>query len=293
MFKTLLLFLLGLIIIAFLAINYTPLSFVYTYFLQSSNKMQGQIQLLQLDHIQYFLYLPPDYQETPDTPYPVIYHLHGAMPLPWGVAKSIIRTDVIASATLLEKLAEEGKAEPSIIVAPYDGMGTSMWSNSWTGEIMGESDLIDKLIPFIETTYPISRDRAKTTLQGFSMGGFGAIKIGFKYPEKFAKIISFDGAIHTWQTISSRRKGITAAIFQSEERFLLNSPWEQSQRYTEVKEKFPITLYVIEAWVKEYNRNFRTHLDSIGLDFTYIETDCQHDMGCMSSVEEVSIVYEL
>lgn len=292
MFKTILISLIGLAITGVLAIKYTPLSFVYTYFLQPAEKMEGQIQLLQLNHIRYFLYLPPNFQQNADHSYPVIYHLHGAMPFDWGISQSIIRKDVSFSASLLEKLVKQGKASPSIIVAPYDGMGTSMWSNSWSGEIMGESDLIDKLIPYIEATFPITKDRQQITIQGFSMGGFGATKIGFKYPEKFGKIISFDGAIHNWETISSKRKSITQNIFQTEERFDLNSPWKRSEEYRNVREDFPMKMYVVEAWVKEYNRNYRDHLDSLGLEFTYIETDCQHDMGCMSRKEAVSVVYQ-
>jgi len=181
---------------------------------------------------------------------------------------------------------------PSIIVAPFDGTGTTMWSDSWSGHLKVESNLLEKLMPHIESTYRASDQREKRTLQGFSMGGFGALKIGFKHPQLFSKIISLDGAIHSWKTISNRRKKITEEVFKTEEAFDQNSPWKSSERYVSQADQFPMKVFVVEAWVKDYNQNFKAHLEQLALPFEYIVTDCGHDMNCMMKQGVISRSYE-
>ncbi len=56
------------------------------------------------------------------------------------------------------------------------------------------------------------------------MGGFGATKIGFKFPEYFSKIISWDGAIHSRSTLKSTRPSIVEQMFVSETNFNSHSP---------------------------------------------------------------------
>ena len=37
-------------------------------------------------------------------------------------------------------------------------------------------------LPFVEKEYLVYKKRENTVIQGFSMGGFGAVKFAFKYP---------------------------------------------------------------------------------------------------------------
>ncbi len=284
-------YLLILILIVVLAIKYTPLSFVYTYFIKPSKMIKGEIKFFTHNKIKYFVYLPKDYNENEK--YPVLFHLHGAMPFAWKMSKVFIEKDLNFCAGLLESLVEKKQALPMLMVAPYDGVGMSMWTDDWKNETMAESDLIEKLVPHIQEKYSVYKDRENTILQGFSMGGFGATKIGFKYPELFGKIISLDGAIHNWETISKRRKKTAESVFGIEDQFNKNSPWKYSESYAKQQDKFPLRIFIVRAWVKEYNNNFRKHLQGLGIDFTFIETSCQHDVSCMLNNEKVSIVYRL
>lgn len=273
------------------AVKYTPLSFVYSYFIQPKKMIKGSIEYFEFDGLKYFVYTPSNY-DAAARKYPVIYHLHGALPMPWKVTKKMIYKDVTFSAYLLEKLVEKSEATPSIIVAPYDGVGMSMWSDDWQNKTTIESDIINKLIPHINATYATNTDRNSTTIQGFSMGGFGATKLGFKYPELFGKIVSLDGAIHNWETLSRSRKKIADKVFNAEDQFNKNSPWINSERYAKQQDKFPLRIFIVRAWLKEYNNNFHKHLQDLGVDCTFIETSCQHDVSCMLAKEDVSIVYQ-
>jgi hypothetical protein len=51
-------------------------------------------------------------------------------------------------------------------------------------------------------------------------------------------------------------------------------------------------VFVVEAWVKDYNQNFKAHLEQLALPFEYIVTDCGHDMNCMMKQGVISRSYE-
>jgi S-formylglutathione hydrolase FrmB len=58
-----------------------------------------------------------------------------------------------------------------------------------------ESYLIKELIPEIDKKYRTLDRRDHRSIAGLSMGGFGAIKLGLKYPDMFVVVGSFSGAI--------------------------------------------------------------------------------------------------
>jgi putative tributyrin esterase len=63
-----------------------------------------------------------------------------------------------------------------------------------------EDYIIKDLIADVESRFPASIDRSKRAIVGVSMGGFGAVKLGLKYPELF----SFVGAISPALDVPSR-----------------------------------------------------------------------------------------
>jgi S-formylglutathione hydrolase FrmB len=58
-----------------------------------------------------------------------------------------------------------------------------------------ESYIIRELIPKIDKTYRTIADRDHRMIAGLSMGGYGSIKFGLKYPEMFSLVGSFSGAL--------------------------------------------------------------------------------------------------
>ena len=66
--------------------------------------------------------------------------------------------------------------------------------NSDFGRLIGE-----ELVDFTRSVFPLSTRREDTYIGGVSMGGFGALRNGLKYAERFSKIISFSAAIHMFE----------------------------------------------------------------------------------------------
>lgn len=62
--------------------------------------------------------------------------------------------------------------------------------NEFFGEYIG-----NELVEFTRKMFPISTEREDTFIAGLSMGGFGAIRNGFKYHKQFSKIIALSSAL--------------------------------------------------------------------------------------------------
>jgi S-formylglutathione hydrolase FrmB len=62
------------------------------------------------------------------------------------------------------------------------------------GELLGEY-IGNELVKYTCRLFPITRDREDTWIGGLSMGGYGAIRNGLKYAERFGRIIALSSAI--------------------------------------------------------------------------------------------------
>jgi endo-1,4-beta-xylanase len=130
--------------------------------------------------VSYLIYLPPDYDRDTATRYPVLYELHASGDTPSQEAGSVT--------PMFHRAIRTGKIPPMIIVYPNGLHGATMYSDTKNGEFPVESVIIKDLIPHIDATYRTVASRAGRALDGFSMGGFGAAHLGFKYPELFGVV---------------------------------------------------------------------------------------------------------
>ena len=78
---------------------------------------------------------------------------------------------------------------PLLIVMPDGGQG--FFADARAG-FAYESSFVEDLIPFVESTFQTSGKRA---IGGFSMGGYGAIKLALKYPSLFVSAHSHAGPL--------------------------------------------------------------------------------------------------
>ena len=58
-----------------------------------------------------------------------------------------------------------------------------------------ESYIVKELVPAIEVEFRVLPGRENRAIAGLSMGGYGSIKFGLKYPDMFALVGSFSGAL--------------------------------------------------------------------------------------------------
>jgi enterochelin esterase-like enzyme/dienelactone hydrolase len=128
--------------------------------------------------VSYLIYLPPDYEKGGR--YPVLYCLHASGGTPQRAATGNVQR--------LDRAFRAGRADPLIIVFPNGLRGATMYCDSRDGKYPVESVIVRDLVPHIDATYRTVAGREGRALDGFSMGGFGAAHLGFKYPEVFGVV---------------------------------------------------------------------------------------------------------
>jgi enterochelin esterase-like enzyme len=140
------------------------------------------------------VYTPPKYSVTEK--YPVLYLLHGI----GGDETEWQR--FCTPGTILDNLIAEGKAMPMIIVMPN---GRAQKNDRAEGNVFAaapafarfEGDLLNDLIPAIESRYSASADRVHRALAGLSMGGGQSLNMGLANLDRFAWIGAFSAAPNT------------------------------------------------------------------------------------------------
>lgn len=135
--------------------------------------------------VSYHLYTPAGYNapDQADRRFPVVYWLHGSR----GTTAAVARV-----AAHFESAIEAGKVPPCLVVL-VNGLAQGMYVDWKDGSTPVESVIIKDLVPHIDATYRTLANRDGRLLDGFSMGGYGAARLGFKYPEMF-KAVSIIGA---------------------------------------------------------------------------------------------------
>ncbi len=134
------------------------------------------------------IYLPPNYSTS--NKYSVMYLLHGI----GGNEDEWYQNG--APHVILDNLIAEGKIQPFICVLPNGNATGTGVSDGWTNFTR---DLIDSLIPYVESNYSVSTDAKNRTVCGLSMGGGQSFNIGLPNLDKFPYVGAFSAAPNTMQ----------------------------------------------------------------------------------------------
>ena len=128
----------------------------------------------------YNVILPPGYRAAATTRYPVLYllHGHGGHYTDW-----LTRTNV----------ADYAAQYRMIVVMPE---GNNSWYVDGAAGLNDkyESYILQELMPDVDKRYRTIQSRYGRAIAGLSMGGYGAIKYGLKYPSTFVFAGSMSGA---------------------------------------------------------------------------------------------------
>lgn len=131
----------------------------------------------------YRVIVPEGYSDRANaqTRYPVIYLLHGLF-------------GHFDNWTDKTKIDEFSRTYKFIIVTPEGADGWYTDSVSAPADKY-ESYIVQELVPKIDKEFRTVPDRKSRAIAGLSMGGYGALKFGLKYPDKFGLAGSFSGAL--------------------------------------------------------------------------------------------------
>ena len=200
---------------------------------------------------------------------PTLYLLHGA---------SNDHTIWMRRTSIERYVAEMGIAVvmPMVNRSYYTDM--TYGYNYWTF-------LSEELPKVARSFFPLSDLREDNFVAGVSMGGYGAMKFGLSYPEKFAAIISLSGGLDIKDFFFNEKcedqKPELLNIFgkegpkEDEDLFILA---EKMMKSDEVKPKIYQNCGT-EDFLYEQNVKFRDFARELKIDLTYDESSGDHEWG--------------
>jgi S-formylglutathione hydrolase FrmB len=136
--------------------------------------------------VPYCALLPPSYDEQSARKFPVLYYLHGL----GDNERSMVAT---GAWNIYLDMVQDGKVGEYLIVTPKGYQ--SFYVNSVDGRVRYEDFFIKEFLPFIEHKYHVRAERSTRGLLGVSMGGYGAMRFAFKYPQLFGSVSAHMAAL--------------------------------------------------------------------------------------------------
>src|SRR5271156_5667901 len=135
--------------------------------------------------VPYCVILPPGYDSEKQR-YPILYFLHGL-----GSNAQLLVDQ--GGMDLVNDLWAQNKIGEFLIVTP--DAGRSFYVNSRDGRVRYEDFFIREFIPYIESHYRIRAGRRDRGISGVSMGGYGALRFAFRYPDLFGSVSAHSAAL--------------------------------------------------------------------------------------------------
>jgi len=129
-----------------------------------------------------FVFLPPSYAKEKHRRYPVVYALHG-----YSIGAEQWTHEIHVPQTIEGAFAQGAKEMIVMLPDSKTVYGGSMYSSSvTTGDF--ERFVARDLVAYVDAHYRTIARREARGLVGHSMGGYGASRIGMKYPEVFGSL---------------------------------------------------------------------------------------------------------
>jgi len=221
----------------------------------------------------YHVYLPPDYGNEPGRRYPVVYWLHGS----GGGEPAPV-------AARFDAAIRRGLCPPCLVVFPH-GLPNGMWCDSVDGKSPVETIVTGELVPRIDRLFATDARRERRLLEGFSMGGYGALRLAFRHREVFGAASSLAGGPlqqhfdHAPRASEGRRREVLAAVYGGDhEVYVRQSPWRLAEQHRAELQPAVVqgALYLrlvvgAEDETLPANRALHQHLQGLGIGHEYVE----------------------
>ena len=191
-------------------------------------------------------------------PFPVLMQLHGL-------------TDDCDSWLERSNLVRYVAELPLVIVLP-DG-GTSGYLNWRSADRLNQHRYEDVLVRDIPAH--LSRhfrvSDGPWAIGGLSMGGYGAIRLGLKYPDRYASIYAHSSAFHIADAMNDVDPALLSDVDDASVYRHADAIANRDQR--------PVIAFDcgVDDRLLEHNRRFHEHLQSLNVDHAYAEFDGGHD----------------
>ena len=182
----------------------------------------------------YLIHLPQGYEQDASKRFPVIYWLHGGM----GNARQ--GDWAVQNYTA----AMQAHAMPETIIVLVQALPVGWYVDSKDGKMPIEQVIIKNLIPHIDSTYRTIASKEGRGIEGHSMGGYGALHLGLKYPELFGIIFSVAPSI--LRNMSGEPRFRTYDIFADDQDYYEEvGPWNLAKVNAKILSQEKIKIRIL------------------------------------------------
>ena len=223
--------------------------------------------------------IKPSTYENASNRFPVVYLLHGY---------SGNFSDWVTKVPQLTRLAEENQV---LIVCP-DGDTASWYFDSPVNQKMKYETYIGKEVPaFIDSRYKTISHREARAITGLSMGGHGAMFIGYRHAQTFGGIGSMSGAVDLEGLKKSR------LIYNILGDTTQNEKYYEEFNVLNIVKKYPadsIALIIdcgVDDFLFEANQKLHEELLKLKTPHDYIERPGKHDWPYWANAVEYQLVF--
>ncbi|MBK5278230.1 MAG: esterase family protein [Bacteroidia bacterium] len=226
------------------------------------------------------IYVPPNAQ--PYASLDMVILLHGVYSSHWAWA---LKGGVHKTAS---RLIENGKMRPMVLVMPSDGL-----YGDGSGYLQHKTEdyekwILDEVVAAVQANVPIVNQKSKIFITGLSMGGYGALRLGAKYPNVFS---SFSG-------LSSITEFAQMALFLegNDDTVLRNSVLSKEsvlECLLANKERLPFFRFDCgtEDLLIAFNRGLHKSLNEHGIKHSYSEYPGGHQWEYWKKNVEDSLLF--
>lgn len=216
------------------------------------------------------IFIPPDAEAAQSLPMVILLHGVYGSHWNWALKGGAHRTAL--------QMIENKEIPPLVLVMPSDGL----WGDG-SGYIAHETVdysawIVDDVIDCMITALPQVDKQSQVFISGLSMGGFGALLLGAKYPSKFSGISAHSSITHYDQfKIFSRQAMSTYHIANEDDKSVLHWLKQNRDQLPPLRLDCGSTDLLIE-----YNRELHQALLAENIDHIYEEFDGGHSWAYWS-----------
>lgn len=221
------------------------------------------------EQVSCYVFTPTTYNADKDHRFPVLYWLHGSGGSSPGAVAQV--------AQRYGEAMRAGKIPPMILVFP-NGLPMGMWCDWKDGSVKLETMFIEELMPHIDRNYRTVAKREGRVIEGFSMGGYGAARLGFKHPHLFAAVSLLGAGPLQADFNEAPRAGprgrdqVLGTVYGGDMAYYrAQSPWQiAEQNADKIRAKLLIRQIIGDRdETLRFNREFKQHFDALKIPVTF------------------------
>ena len=212
------------------------------------------------------LYIPPNPHQV--FPLDVVILLHGVYGSHWAWAFNG------GAHRTAHRLINEGKMRPMVLVMPSDGL-----YGDGSGYLQHDHEdyeqwIADDVIEVVKEQITQVSDQSKFFITGLSMGGYGALRLGAKYPEVFTSFSGLSSITAFDQLALFLEHGKENALFD-----VVHHRENVLECMLNNQKKIPLFRFDCgtEDLLIDYNRQLHTTLDETHIPHIYVEHIGAHE----------------